>query len=143
MAIHSGLEQHLINQRQCFPTQPWPEPCSAQALWGEDLLLMNECEGPSTAFWWRLMRCATGFVTDTGHGDIWALLVHFCVRRPCVSDIMRSAGRATRHPVVAGKSRLGIWLERRKDWGTSVGQVGGSAEQQVNISSQQVAGSHW
>lgn len=69
--------------------------------------------------------------------------VHFWVRRPCVSDIMRSAGRGTRHPVVAGKSRLGIWLQRRKDWGTSVGQEGGSAEQQVNIFSRQVAGPHW
>lgn len=48
------------------------------------------------------MRCMAAFATDTGHGDLWALVVHFYVRQPCVSDIMWSTVSGTRRPVVEG-----------------------------------------
>lgn len=55
------------------------------------------------------MRCERVFVTDTGHGDIWELLVHFYVGRPCVSDIMRGAESGTGHPVVEGEEDYSVW----------------------------------
>lgn len=52
------------------------------------------------------MRCERVFVTDTGHGDIWELLVHFYVGQPCVSDIMKGAESGAGHPVVEGRKRI-------------------------------------
>lgn len=59
------------------------------------------------------MRCERVFVTDTGHGDVWELRVHFYVGQPCVSDIMKGAESGAGHPVAEGKKSITYgWLGR-------------------------------
>lgn len=45
------------------------------------------------------------FANDTGHGDIWALVVHFYVWQPCISDITWSTGTGARRPVAGFQRR--------------------------------------
>lgn len=68
------------------------------------------------SFWFCLMRCMAAFATDTGHGDLWALLVHFYVREPCVSDIVRSTVSGTRRPVVEGAVHSSWVAEETGSW---------------------------
>lgn len=45
-------------------------------------------------------------MTDTGHGDVWELLVHFYVGQPCVSDFMKGAESGAGHQVAERKRSI-------------------------------------
>lgn len=76
------------------------------------------------------------FTTDTGHGDIWALVVHFYVWQPCISDITQHTGTGTRSPV-AGLGRRNH--RERADMDAKVRVF----KQQVNTCSLQILSSQW
>lgn len=68
------------------------------------------------------MRCMTACATDTGHGDIWAFVVRFYVRQPCVSDITWSTGNGSSRPVETGTG-TSSWVTEEKGSGW-MGEVG-------------------